>query len=130
MRRILPLALSTLLLAGSATAQQRASRSYDFVNSIGVNTHFTYIDTAYYQQPATLIQAIQNLHVRHIRDGLSYYWVAPNLYAIHAQLAQAGIFADLVTPNPESGATAVQLDALLTNYPDAEAIEGPNEYDQ
>ena len=101
MRRILPLALSTLLLAGSATAQQRASRSYDFVNSIGVNTHFTYIDTAYYQQPATLIKAIQYLHVRHVRDGLSYYWVAPNLYAIHAQLAQAGIFADLVTPNPE-----------------------------
>lgn len=130
MRRILPLALSTLLLVGSAAAQQRASRSYNFVNSIGVNTHFTYTDTAYYQQPATLIQAIQNLHVRHVRDGLAYSWVAPNLYTIHAQLAQAGILADLVTPNPQSGATAAQLDALLPNYPDVEAIEGPNEYDQ
>ena len=129
MLKILPLALFTLSLIGSATAQQRASRAYDFLNSVGVNTHFTYTDTAYYQQPPTLIQALQDLHVSHIRDGLSYSWIAPNLYAIHAMLAQAGIHADLVTPNPQSGATAAQLDALLPNYPDVEALEGPNEYD-
>jgi hypothetical protein len=78
-----------------------------------------------------VIQAIKLLNVRHIRDGLAYSWVAPNLYGIHAQLEAAGIHADLVVPNPKSGGPSVQqMQPLLQNYPDAENVEDPNEYDQ
>lgn len=110
---------------------QLASRAYDFCDSVGVNTHFSYTDTAYYQQPATLIAAIQQLHIRHVRDGLAAGWVAPNLYSIFEQLDQAGIGANLVMPNPGASAPSVQvIEALLPNYPSADAIEDPNEYDQ
>jgi len=98
---------------------------------VGVNTHFSYTDTAYYLQPATLIGAIQTLHIRHIRDGLATGWIAPNLYSIYQQLAQADIGADLVLPNPgAAGATPQAMESLLPNYPSVDAIEGPNEYDQ
>ena len=127
----LPLAIFSIFLVGPIYAQQQASRAYDFSESVGVNTHFSYTDTAYYQQPATLINAIQTLNVRHIRDGLAYSWVAPNLYSIYEQLAQAGIHPELVMPNPQaSGPSAEQIEALLPNYPGVEAIEAPNEYDQ
>jgi hypothetical protein len=78
-----------------------------------------------------LIGTIQKLHIRHVRDGLAVGWIAPNLYSIYAQLAQAGIGADLVLPNPgASGSTAQAIESLLPNYPSVDAIEGPNEYDE
>jgi hypothetical protein len=96
-----------------------------------VDTHFGYTDTAYYQQPLTILGAIEKLHIRHIRDGLSFSWIAPNLYSIYAQLAQAGIGADLIMPNPGgTGNNAQGIEALLVHYPSVDAIEAPNEYDQ
>lgn len=108
----------------------QATRAYDFSDSVGVNTHFGYTNTAYYQQPGVLISAISQLNIRHIRDGLAYSWVAPNLYSIFASLANAGITADLIMPNPASPAIQPEaIESLLPNYPSADAIEGPNEYD-
>jgi hypothetical protein len=130
MNRTLTLALSSFLLLGSATAQQQAASAYDFSDSVGVNTHFSYINTLYYQQPAKLISAIQTLNVRHVRDGLAYSWIAPNLYALYGELAQAKISPELVMPNPANGGpSSASIEALLPNYPGVEAIEGPNEYD-
>jgi len=118
-------------LTTSVYAQQQASRAYDFSESVGVNTHFSYTDTGYYQQPAEVISALRKLHINHIRDGLAYFWVAPNLYAIYTQLEPAGIHPELVMPNPKNGApSAKQIETLLPNYPGADAIEAPNEYDQ
>lgn len=113
--------------ASASSSSQQAARSSDFLDSVGVVTHFGYTDTNYYNQPAKTIAAIQQLGVRHVRDGISYGWVAPNLYAIFAQLAAANIHPDLLLPNP--GPTAAEIENLLPHYPGADAVEGPNEYD-
>jgi hypothetical protein len=126
---LLSVSLSSLSVA--ALGQVQASRAYDFVQSVGVNTHFSYSDSAYYLQSAKTIAAIKTLGVQHVRDGLAYGWVAPNLYAIYGQLAQAGIHPELVMPNPKGGSPSyAQIEALLPNYPGVEAIEAPNEFDQ
>lgn len=120
-RRLLPL----FLLATPAIAQQRL---YDFYDSVGVNTHFSYVNTAYYQQPQAIIANLQKLQIHHVRDGLSYAWVAPNLYSIYSRLAAAGIHPELIIPMA-NGLTATQVAALLPNYPGADAVEAPNECD-
>lgn len=116
---------------GSATTfTQQAARASDFVDSVGVNTHFSYTDTPYYRQYFTTISLLQELGVRHVRDGFEYYWIAPDLYAIYSQLGAAGIHPDLVMPNPDTRLTGESMAELLPNYPGVDAIEDPNEYDQ
>lgn len=123
--------IALVVAALPVLAQQQASRASDFVDSVGVNTHFGYTDTAYYQKPAAIIAAIQALGIHHVRDGVAYGWIPPHLYAIYPQLAQAGIHSDLITPNPAHGGPSAQdLERLLQNYPGVDALEAPNEYDQ
>jgi hypothetical protein len=113
------------------TQLHQATSASSFTDSVGLNTHFSYTDTAYYQSTAQVIQAIQQLQVRHIRDGLHSPAAAPNIYTIEGQLNQAGIHADLIVPNPGSnGPTLAQMQVLLANSPAAENIEAPNEYDE
>ena len=126
--------LACALSAGGISArgeQHQASRAADFIDSVGVNTHFSYTDTAYYQKPDEIIRAIEKLGVHHVRDGLGYAWVAPHLYSIYAQLARADIHPLLVMPNPKKdGPLAESIVRLLPNYPGVYGIEAPNEYDQ
>jgi hypothetical protein len=129
-KTLIQIFLMILVTCTRLSAQQQATLASSFVDSVGVNTHFSYTDSGYYLNTTNVIAALKKAHIRHIRDGLSYAWVAPKLYAIHSQVASAGIKADLVLPNPHvGGTTAPQLLALLSNYSDAEAVEAPNEYD-
>ena len=67
--------LAFALTAGAVSArgeQHQASRAADFTDSVGVNTHFSYTDTAYYQKPDEIIRAIEKLGVHHVRDGLAW----------------------------------------------------------
>jgi hypothetical protein len=126
--------LAFALTVGSAATQgeqHQASRAADFIDSVGVNTHFSYTDTAYYQKPDEIIRAIQKLGVHHVRDGLAFGWVAPHLYSIYPQLARADIHPLLVMPNPKNGGPSAEtIERLLPNYPGVDGIEAPNEYDQ
>ncbi len=131
LKKPLLFSVSVVSLSFPALGQVQASRAYDFVQSVGVNTHFSYTNSSYYLQSANTISAIKRLGVQHVRDGLAYSWVPPNLYAIYSQLAQAGIHPELVMPDPKGGNPSYdQIEALLSNYPGVEAIEGPNEYDR
>ena len=49
--------------------RQMPRRAYDFVNSIGVNTHFGYYDTQYGLYEEVLRPRLLELGVKHIRDG-------------------------------------------------------------
>lgn len=49
--------------------RQMPRRTYDFVNSIGVNTHFGYYDTQYGFYEEVLRPRLLELGVKHIRDG-------------------------------------------------------------
>ena len=116
----------------SRVQSQTATRASDFLDSVGVVTHFNYTDTAYYQQPDRIIALLQSAGIRHVRDGLLWGWVAPNLPGIHDKLAAAGIGANLVMPNPDpAGSTsAAALIAAVARHKDVDALEAPNEWDQ
>lgn len=117
-----------MFMVAHCHAQQQALRAYDFINSVGVNTHWSYPDSAYYNKSSEAISAIRKLGVHHVRDGIAYPNVLPNLYGIYNQLATNSIHPELIVPyHPE--VSAVQFEALLHNYPGTDAIEPPNEYD-
>lgn len=120
-----------MCVAMQSGAQQQAGRAWDFVESVGVNTHFSYTDTTYYQRTDEIVGAIRALGVHHVRDGFAYGWVPPKLYGIYAQLHQAGIHPLLVMPNPGPRSPAASaIVQLLSHYPGVDALEAPNEYDQ
>ncbi|HEX4486932.1 MAG TPA: hypothetical protein VH088_11725 [Terriglobales bacterium] len=103
--------------AGSADA---------FVDSVGVNIHLHYSNTSYSDFPHVK-QALKDLGVRHVRDGLvDTKW--KDYYTRHNDLGSAGIKGLFITAPNES-------DDLLLDYPERmkqsfEGYEAPNEYDQ
>jgi len=106
----------------------QAYASDSFVDSIGVVTHLTYTNTPYYLEWPAVINDLQQLGVRHIRDG--YYNWASNVpyFAEHQQLAAAGIRTEYVMPyNVSTTPAAVQ--SIAQQVGDMEAVEAPNECD-
>jgi len=58
---------------------QNAGSADKFVDSVGINVHLNYLDTPYANFPQVL-QALQLLGVRHVRDGLiDTTWAAQEL---------------------------------------------------
>jgi hypothetical protein len=117
----------TALLTPSAQKQIEPARSADaFVDSIGVNVHLTYTDTAYGKYDSIIRPKLQELGVRHIRDG--FVRKRPDYYQKLRELAELGIHSTMIAGigwvTPAQAIEIVeQIDSSL------EAIEGPNEYD-
>jgi hypothetical protein len=91
-----------------------------FVNSIGVNTHFSY--GPYNSQFPAVQNALVALGVLHIRDGLQFF----NPFFDHlAALGKAGIHADIITglniPMADIAPFAAHIPGVV------ESFEGPNE---
>jgi hypothetical protein len=112
--------------AGAATV---AKPSESFVESIGVNVHTSYTDTPYYAQFETVKERLNELGIRHIRDGLVLGASAQRKKL--NELAQAGVKSTLILGDPRNGLSG--LDELVsdveTELPDAvDAVEGPNEW--
>src|SRR3954471_19334335 len=62
-------ALVVLAVTPRAASAETARSADAFVDSVGVNTHVIYDDTAYRDFP-TVRARLQELGVRHIRDGI------------------------------------------------------------
>jgi len=91
-------------------------------DSIGVNIHLHYRDTAYANWPA-VEEHLRLLHIRHIRDGLIDTTWQP--YYDHLNtLAADGIVSTLITPMNVSDIT---LRRYVQNVHGIEALEAPNE---
>jgi hypothetical protein len=106
----------------------QASPADSFVDSIGVGTHLTYQNTLYYTAWPQVLSDLQQLGVRHIRDG--YFdpsWGAPYTTE-HQQLAQSGIKTDYVIPY-DTTITAQTIEQLSAETQDMELLETPNECD-
>jgi hypothetical protein len=105
---------------------QKVWSADDFVDSVGINIHLNYLDTPYANFPQVL-QALQQLGVRHVRDGLiDTTW--QGYYDRHNQLGRTGIKGIFIT---SPGQTAPLLLAYPGRMRDSfEAYEAPNEYDQ
>ena len=102
-----------------------------FVDSIGVNVHMGYTDTAY-ADVAAVRAALRELGVRHVRDGIAVR--RPDEYRALNALGRDGIRADLILGDPKgrfgTGTVTQQVDTLSARLGDvAESAEGPNEYD-
>ncbi|QNI32241.1 hypothetical protein H7849_25185 [Alloacidobacterium dinghuense] len=127
-RGLTTLLVFIFLAVGASTAQEQAIRADDLVDSIGVNSHFAYTNTYYYQKYPQAISAISAAGIRHIRDGY-HYWPAGNqMYKIHQAVHAAGIGTDYVVAY-NSLTTVSDLESFQSLVGDMESIEGPNEID-
>ncbi len=117
------------LLSTGAQSQVQAARSYDFYNSVGVNTHWFFDQSfQYYPQFSALVGLMKQAGIYHFRDGefADGYNTPPWITSLYSQLAENGMKADLIVAN---GQTLSQLESGLQLYPGTEAIEPPNEWD-
>jgi hypothetical protein len=126
-RRLLIPGAAVLMMALALPAGAEKAKSADaFVESVGVNIHLHNRDTPYSNFPRVQ-QALTDLGVRHVRDGLiDTAW--KEYYDRHNQLGRSGIKGTFIT-SPD------QNEQLLLDYPrrmkdSFEAYEAPNEYDQ
>lgn len=101
----------------------QARSSDSFVDSLGVNTHLTYTDTAYGKFDNIIKPKLKELGIRHIRDG---GYQDQTFFDKIKQLNRIGIKTILIfsgNPPQEVVATAKTLKGAI------EAVEGPNESD-
>jgi len=114
-------------------SSEKAQSAYDFVNSIGVNSHLNYFDRTYGN--FQLVQhELASIGIRHIRDGAHLQGADYNkvIYGRWSQLGDIGIRFDAVV-DPRSALGSITPDKLteveqLANHI-IESFEGPNELD-
>jgi hypothetical protein len=106
----------------------QASPADSFVDSIGVGTHLTYQNTLYYTAWPQVLNELQRLGVRHIRDGYFNPNWGPPYTTEHQQLAQTGIKTDYVIPY-DTTITPQTIEQLASETRDVEMLEAPNECD-
>jgi hypothetical protein len=119
--------------ANRASFFETAGSARDFVNSIGINVHLNYFDTAYGDFPFVL-RELKSIGIRHVRDGVHLQNADYNdaLYGRWTQLGEAGVRLDAVL-DPRSNLGSVTpslLDRVNRLASQAiESFEGPNELD-
>lgn len=117
--------LAACALAPPAAAAPPERSAAAFTDSVGVNVHLFYSDTPYRDSGAVRAR-LQELGVRHVRDGLAPN--RPDQLAAIRHLHAAGIRHDLLLgapgqdPWPLLRVVRDQLGGAI------EALEGPNEY--
>jgi hypothetical protein len=119
--------------ASPTLAPETARSAFDFVNSIGVNTHLNYFDTQYGNFPL-VSRELHSLGIRHLRDGVHLQNDDYNraVYSRWVQLGKLGIRFDAVL-DPRNRLGSI-TPALLENVDQLsghtiESFEGPNELD-
>ncbi len=124
--------------AGSAVpaatlSSETAQSAFDFVNSIGVNTHLNYFDRTY-GNFQLVERELKSIGIRHVRDGVHLVNADYNkaVYDRWSQLGSIGIRFDAVLdPRSSLGTlTGDKLDQVERLAGDTiESFEGPNELD-
>jgi hypothetical protein len=121
-------AASSPRLSRSGPVISETPRSADqFVDSVGINTHFFFSDTPYGTNYPEVAAKLLSLHVRHIRDAATYDPSKPIYYQHLASLAPSGIHADIITDLNETDGDVKSTISLAAGS--VESIEYPNEYD-
>jgi hypothetical protein len=120
-------------LSAATFSSEKANSAYDFVNSIGVNTHLNYFDRTY-GNFQLVERELKSIGIRHVRDGIHLMNADYNkaVYSRWSQLGDAGIRFDAVL-DPRSKLGPLTPDKLsqinaLSDYT-IESFEGPNEMD-
>lgn len=123
--------------AGGAVKPQpspeTARSAFDFVNSIGANTHLNYFDRLYGNFPFVKHE-LASIGIRHLRDGVHLQNSDYNstFYSRWVQLGKMGIHFDAVV-DPRSNLGPITPELLQRVYDlsghTIESFEGPNELD-
>ena len=120
---------SMYFVSGVSSAQtfttERARQSDEFIESIGVNVHLHYNDTAYAEYENIIKPRLRELGVRHLRDGIVLG--RPDKEAMMRELESFG-FKFLLIADPRATSARQALD-FVRKFPSVTMIEGPNEPD-
>ena len=103
---------------------EQATSTAAFIDSIGVQTHISYVDTPYANWQQVLDELVR-LGVHHVRDALP---TAPAFIADHRQLAAVGIRCTCGVTVDEK-LTAKEIVSAARAADDVDALEAPNECD-
>ncbi len=118
---------SISFVAWGQIRSEKAQCADKFVDSIGVNTHLRYLDTAYKDYDNIIKPRLKELGVRHIRDGL----ITTDLDSQQkfSELGKLGIKSTMLFDYRWNG-DPKEVQEIVTILPNSvEAIEGPNEWD-
>ena len=107
---------------------EQAYQADSFVDSVGVQTHLTYIDTGYYSLWPHLLSELRGSGIRHLRDGLWNWGAAAPYNAEHQALAAVGIKTTYGI-SLDYTMTPQLIQSLAAAAGDLEALEAPNECD-
>jgi hypothetical protein len=114
-----------IALAAGALAAETARSAASFVDSIGVNTHFSYWDTPYGKRFDEVARLLERSGIRHVRD--SVVLGQTRVCDEERTLAATGIRFDYIT---QPALRPADLTAWASCVgPAIESYEGPNEYD-
>jgi hypothetical protein len=127
----LTLAAGLACVAAPVARADEASRTTDFLASLGVNTHLNYTDGTYADYER-VIADLNYLGIHHLRDwtpnpdgGIPY---RNYLAALDAAAAAGNRFDFITSPEQPLGTTIDQLSAVERAHPGTVfAVEGPNE---
>lgn len=126
---------SSLVLGFARNTSQPAKSAESFVDSVGVNIHVDYFDTAYGNYPI-IREKLSALGLRHIRVG-AHLSGNPDrdriIYGRYRDLTALGIKSSLVVDPRNPNLRSVDADKIRRiaemTEPALESFEGPNEYD-
>lgn len=104
---------------------ERAVQAEEFLDSIGVNVHLHYNDTAYREYESIIKPRLRELGIRHLRDGIVLE--RPDKEAMMRDLESCG-FKFLMIADPRATSARQALD-FVKKFPSVTMVEGPNEPD-
>ncbi len=107
---------------------ERARPADTFVDSIGVNVHLSYYDTAYNNYAGIIKPRLLEAGIRHIRDGCPSQNQTEFRNRLN-DLGRAGVKSMLICSPNTGGSMAEIVAALKKVAPSLEWIEGPSESD-
>ncbi len=106
-------------------ATRKPVRAYDFINSIGINTHFGYYDTQYGRYEEILKPRLLELGVKHIRDGT----YNDDVLRKYKEVGESGVRLLLITSSDKAVERAKAIGPMLwgveaVNEPDGGRLSG------
>ena len=123
--------LAALVLSSLAFGQPTQAYQADaFIDSVGINVHLHYYDTAYADFEGKVLPSLRELGVRHIRDGVCPVADGTKPGRLRTLFTELGVRATLIVdPRCESVPEASIYVQTVLGTGLLAALEGPNEYD-
>lgn len=120
-------ACSAVLPSQSQSQSETALSANSFTDSVGVVAHLNRLNTAYRDFDSIIKPRLEELGVRHIRDGVRLNDITTQQKFV--DLATLGIKSTLVMDPRDQANASVAVDIVKAIPTAVEAVEGPNEWD-